>query len=146
MKNILLLDRKYIFNSLWIAILLCGVLLAGYSCQCGLGVTFDSKAYIQIADDFINNGFLDGFNSYYLTAKPPLFPFVLMLFRWLDYKILYIVLYILILIASYKLITRIIQSGSLRLIAWVLISVSTPLLLIHNYLWSEPLFIVFLLF
>ena len=145
MKIIFPKNSKFLYSLVWWIVLIFGLALLILSFQCGIGITNDSKFYLEIASDFRKMGLIQGLESHYLIAKPPLFPLFLCTMSWMNYSLLYIILFLVNALLAYLLIKETIINPNLRLIAWLLIVVSLPNYLMHNFLLSEPLYMVFFL-
>ncbi len=124
---------KYIFFQL----LSTGLLI--YSIWCGLGLTYDSRAYIEISNDIIKHGWEGLENSPFLKAKPPLFPLVISLFSpegmiWVN--VFCFTLYL-------GLLARVVlmESGGKNdgILLFLFICMATPLYEFHGFLWTEPI-------
>jgi len=108
----------------------------------GLGYTFDSHLYVEIAQEIGSSNFfsVEGFN-----VKPPVLPLIISIVGeksmiWVNF-ICYLIIQYFGVFWSYK-----IKDNSLRYTFLVVLIFSTPHLLINSFLWTEPVFLTFMLF
>ncbi len=111
------------------------IVIANY---CGVGLTYDSNLYLEIASQLNSKGVLevDGF-----LIKPPIYPMILSV---IGYKGV-IWLNIICLIGSlwmYFKMSGFISEEILKVIYILLISFSTSLIMVHGFVWTEPVFIL----
>lgn len=109
--------------------------------QYGLGFTFDSFLYIDIAEEINTKGFWknEGFNF-----RPPAFPLLIWLLGveniiWANLSCLWVSLILIFQLGKE------ISSLTLRYFFYALIILATPLYLTHSFLWTEPFFTAVLL-
>ncbi len=112
-----------------------------WSNRCGLGQTYDSGIYIDIASQIDEKGLLQAEG---LLVKPPLFSLIIFIVGienliWVNY-LLFMGSILLLISWSQK-----IQVTAIRIAYVVLIVFSTPYYLVHGFVWTEPLFIFLLL-
>ena len=129
-------------NSLSLAVMvLTSITLFTVANYCGVGFTYDSYRYIDIAEQINKVGLLQaqGFN-----VKPPLYP---LLIYWLGVKSIPIINIFCLTITccvhhsfGYAVKTRL-----FRLLFWAISVFATPLYLVHSFAWTEPPFISTLL-
>lgn len=147
-KKVNKLQKKSILlESFYYALPLLALGLHQYACACGISLTFDSFQYLNAAEDFAQHRAITMSDGSPFVAYPPFFPWVLSWFgenrlAWMPFfqgfllvSNLSIWLY---LGACY------ISSVFLRFIFGLSICLSAPFLLIHSFLWSEPLFVCLL--
>ena len=117
-----------------------------YSAKCGLGITYDSQNYLAAAESLAKGGALETqFGEPYM-AQPPLFPVLLYVLK-LDQQgrfFFNLVCLACSLMLFWQIIGMVITSFPLRLVAFGCMGLSTQLLLLHNFVWSEPLFLTLL--
>lgn len=117
-----------------------------YSAKCGLGITYDSSNYLAAAESLAKTGTLETqFGEPYM-AQPPLFPVLLYVLKLDQQGIFFFNLACLAcsLMLIWQIIGLVIASFPMRLVAFGCIGLSTQLLLLHNFVWSEPLFLTLL--
>lgn len=121
-----------------------GFLSLAYGLMPCIGLTYDSYLHLETAEKLSKLGFYQsGFE-----AKPPLYSLILKLF---DNQLWMVMAFNLICwIGSVRLIDKIFQdlfheSINLTLIGASWIAFSTPLHLVHNFAWAEPLFLMLVL-
>ncbi|WKV10470.1 hypothetical protein [Marivirga harenae] len=107
----------------------------------GLGYTFDSRMYVEIANEVNSVGFfqIQGFN-----VKPPVLPFLIAVLGesnmvWLNF-LCFIVIQAFGVYWSHQ-----IKHAYLRYTFLTIVIFATPHLLISSFLWTEPLFLTILL-
>jgi hypothetical protein len=119
-----------------------------YSTPYGVGYTPDSVSYSSSADILRNDNSLQRINSKGiiedLSHFPPVFPAFLSLFteHQQSVQILNAVLYASTSFVFFLIIYYQTQNPILSLVGQALISISSKVLLIHTYLWSEPFFLL----
>ena len=112
--------------------------------SCGLGLTFDSYLYLEGAEWF--NGAIEGTmtRQAVFQSKPPLFPLFI---SWFSFDILPYV-YTVLLLANLFIVAKIISASSSsffwQAMAFLAIAMFAPLIMVHVYLWSEPVFLLLL--
>jgi len=110
----------------------------------GIGLSFDFNLLLQGAEHIKENGLNRLFEAGAFRAKPPLFPIFLYL---LDNNLLLIawsnfLFYACSLCLSFYMVDQLIIAFSYRILLKSTIAFSTPLLLIHEFLLPEPIFMV----
>jgi hypothetical protein len=115
--------------------------------QEGLHQTYDSRMYLAGAEFLQKNGLQDLFSSPTFQAKPLLFPLILavlhknqvviMALQWLSG--------IGSLIILFYLINQVVELHWLKVWSKSIYTISTPLLMVYVFLWTEPVFIFWLL-
>lgn len=131
----------------FILLLMTALLLQQYATFCQLGLTYDSQDYLHAAQSFREIGVLYNANQSLYVERPPLFPLSLALLgeqaeiymRYINTLCLGILLVIL-----YELGKLCISNVSFRLLFILTQIWGIPLLFVHSFLWSEPLFMLFL--
>jgi hypothetical protein len=117
-----------------------------FSTQNGIKLTDDSHYYLFAAKTFAEKGEMLKPDGSLFCEWPPLFPFILSVFKGNLSAILG--LNILSSCLSFGLIfyisCRLLSTFSARSLWGVFLSVSVSWLLVHVFLWSEPLFMLFL--
>jgi hypothetical protein len=111
-----------------------------------LGFTYDSYDYLAAATSFREDlNFLNADNSPYFIHAP-FFPL------WMSFlgndpvfavRIIHIVLFIISMLIIDKLLHETISIHALRVTAFLLISMAVGLHMVHNFIWTEPTFLVF---
>ncbi len=125
------------YNYILIPILSFG--LFTYSIWCGLGYTFDSTIYEEIALSFANED-LSGFYNPWLGNKPPLTSIVIFAVG-IEYMLFFNLLCFLVVIGiSYKLCINHLKDPFIKGIAILITTFGLPVYMANNFLWSEPLF------
>lgn len=116
------------------------------STHCGLGLTSDSYLYIEGAEYF--KGSLEGSmtDQPVFQAKPPLFSLFLSALPMLVLPFVYSILLVINLLILARVVFVVLSSGTWRTLAFIAVASFTPLVMVHVYLWTEPLFLVFLYF
>ncbi len=107
---------------------------------CGIGYTYDSNLYVEIAAQISDSGFnADGFN-----IKPPIYP---LLIYWFGKDGIFIINLVCLLISVSVLFYfgLDIKTKVLRFLFWGILVFSTPLYYVHSFAWTEPPFISVLL-
>ncbi|MFY0601144.1 MAG: hypothetical protein JXR03_15815 [Cyclobacteriaceae bacterium] len=107
----------------------------------GLGLTYDSNLYIEIANQITAFGIL---NADGLNIKPPIFPMIISwvgvgFLPFLNYLALELNLLLVYLIGK-KLNVNWIRLSFLSLMAFF-----TPIYLVHSFIWTEPYFTILIL-
>jgi hypothetical protein len=122
-------------------------LLQQYATYCHIGITFDSPYYTAAAQSFAKKFVFLNPNGSEYTNWTPLFPILLSFFSqnvelWAKYIHLFsgigTVVFLLL------IVEQLIDNQILKLIFTTTIVFSTPLLLIHSFLWSESIFVFIL--
>jgi len=111
---------------------------------CGLGQTPDSRHYIATAQHLAQKGEFTSFDGQPYTLWPPLFPLVLSLapqHALALAKILHLSCLVATLLIWWKVGEGFFQETKWRLFFLFTLASSTPLLMVHVFVWSEPLFI-----
>lgn len=122
-------------------------LLLIYSTQ-QINLTYDSKEYINAAQSLKSSGELLTRDGQSFSNWAPLFPLILSTFGG-DlgiYKYFNLLIFLLLELGMILLILNLIQDKLLQIICSIWLAFSTPILMQFNFLWSEPLFITFLIF
>lgn len=137
------IDNKYT----WIIPFLVGILACCtlvYAVWCGLGLTYDSHNYLSAARAIGEGRPMETQLGAKYVAQPPLFPAILSLWNGNLFfsKVFNIACYAVTLILTWKLIDVALDSIGYKVLACFYIFLSTPLLLVHSFLWSEPLFLL----
>ncbi len=117
------------------------------ACSCGIHLTFDSWQYLSAARCLINGEALKMADGSPFIAYPSLFPLVLSLFGKNPLEIMptfLATLYLFNLMLWIYLGQHYIKSQAVYFFLCLSLCLSTPLLLVHSFLWSEALFISFL--
>lgn len=140
-KTILTEIKKAEWPILGLILVICTALFFSAN-QCGLGYTFDTFLYFDIAerissDDFWQN---EGFNF-----KPPAYPILIKIIGqenliWANLGCFYFSAFITF------LFSKEIRSSILRYFYLAIFVLATPIYLIHSFAWTEPLFMSLLLF
>jgi hypothetical protein len=137
------IDNKYtwIIPSLVGALGVCTLI---YAVWCGLGLTYDSYNYLSATRAIAEGRPMETQLGAKYVAQPPLFPAILSLWNGNLFfsKVFSIACYAVTLILSWKLIDIVLDSFSYKVVAYFYIFLSTPLLLVHSFLWSEPFFLL----
>ncbi len=109
--------------------------------QNGFGLTADAKAYLYAAESFGKQGEFLTPQGYY-THWTPLFPFLL---SFVPVKVLFGITLLLNLCLLYLLVYQVIQRCFWQTIAYLHAALSTIFVMVHFFVWSEALFLAFLL-
>jgi hypothetical protein len=109
--------------------------------QNGFGLTTDAKAYLYAAESFRKQGELLTPQGYY-TNWTPLFPFLL---SFMPVKVLFGATLLLNLFLLYWLVHQTIINRFWQTICYLHTSLSVVLVMVHFFVWSEALFLTFLL-
>jgi hypothetical protein len=115
-----------------------------YANACGLYLTHDSEFYLQAAHRMRQEGRLQLFYSPLFSHWPPLYPFMLSFFT--DLPTAYLIVHVGCLLLSYwlwiEIGSMVLHQRVFRILFGLLLSLSTPWLLVGHFLWSEALFIL----
>ena len=125
----------------------CSFILLTYSTS-QINLTYDSREYLHAADSFQSEGKLLTTSGESFTNWAPLFPLILSTFEG-DvevYRYFNLLCYLSLCWGMIWLIRYFIQDKRLQTICATWLAFSTPILMQFNFLWSEPLFITFLVF
>jgi len=119
-----------------------------YSVWCGLGLTFDSYNYLSAARAIAEGRPMVTQLGVKYVAQPPLFPAVLSLWNGnlLATKVFNIILLAGTLCLIWKLIHFGLHGIGYKIFACFSVFLSTPLILVHSFLWSEALFLFLIQF
>ena len=124
--------------------LLSGLLAIYLANQYGVGITGDSLYYLRISRDFQLNGLLTILDSPAAGPKPPLYPIVLSLFN--DNAL---VLNLLGFTVTYLLSAWWagcwLKNAFYYIVFCGLMGLGTPVILVHVFVWTEPLFMPLML-
>lgn len=131
--------KKFNFGALPIAAL--SVVVWIWLTQNGFGLTADAKAYLYAAESFRKQGEFLTPQGYY-TNWTPLFPFLL---SFVPVKVLFGMTLLLNLCLLYLLVYQAIQSRFWQTISYLHAALSTIFVMVHFFVWSEALFLTFLL-
>jgi hypothetical protein len=132
-------SRKYYRIGLLISWLIV-ICIYSFANQCGLGFTYDSEFYLEIAKQIGEVGFsAEGFQT-----KPPLYPLLIHVVGisgiwWTNLFFLLVSISVLYVFGSE------IKNQVLRVGFRFLMATSFPLYWVHSFAWTEPLFICLLL-
>lgn len=139
----MVLCHKSFFEILLVVV---SMLFLIFSLWNNIGVTFDSRLYLAGSVYIGNSGFTDIFSQAAFRAKPPLFSTVLFLLGndFLAVTVLNIICFAGILILSFRLVDKIIENKFYNRIAKFQVAFSPSFFLVHNFIWTEPLFILLL--
>lgn len=133
-------SMKYL--SIVLIILLSGSFLYWLSVHCGINQTYDSAAYIRLAE----TGRITSASS--SNPWPPLFGFVLFTLHFklhMSFAVIQFVFMVTNFLLLWTIGTRAIPDAMTRLI-WLAASfLAVSFLMVHVFLWSEPLFMVIFL-
>lgn len=130
---------KFNFWALPIAVLSVAIWI--WLTQNGFGLTVDAKAYLYAAESFRKQGEFLTPQGYY-TNWTPLFPFLL---SFIPVKVLFGITLLLNLCLLYLLVHQVIQSRLWQTISYLHAALSTIFVMVHFFVWSEALFLTFLL-
>lgn len=110
----------------------------------GLTHTYDSQLYLAGSKHIEQYGFGNLFSSGTFRAKPPLYPLVLYILGNNEFlvSISHVTFYALSLLVVFVSINQLIFSQAYRLFAKIIIGMSTPLLMIQDFLLPESLFML----
>ena len=107
----------------------------------GLGYTYDSHLYVDIAEEISSLGI---WLSEGLKIKPPLYPLLIVLVG--EANLVYTNLILLLISALVLfLLGEKLHNPELKIAYWLSLVMSTPMILVHSFFWTEPLFITVLL-
>lgn len=124
-------------NYIHFALLLPAIGLVIYMNWCGLGLTNDSLAFISIAENFLKHGFFN-YNHEMLQYKPPAFPYIIALIGKSNMFIFNLVCYVSYCFLLFQLVKRELTDAS-AIGVYVLLLISTPIFMVHHFLWTEPI-------
>lgn len=132
------------FLNLYLVILLFSAFFL-FSVKCDIGTTYDSGEYEAAAASFHSSGKLVGSKGAPYTDWPPLYPITLSVFGNYIHGFA-VVVNLLCLLFSIILWIGMAQNYLKEYLIFygILLSLSTPLLLISSFLWSESLFLLLL--
>jgi len=120
--------------------ILLAIILQFNATSCGLGWTYDSSLYMQMSNQLMQNGILI-MNNDSFSVKAPLFPLILSLYGTY-FHLFYTVIFACSLILGSILIAEWVQTAWLRFIGIASFIFSTPLLMIHSYMWADSLMVL----
>lgn len=135
-------------KNIWISLCLLTVFITHrYTQSCGVGKTYDSENYVWASNTYAERGILENKDGALFLQQPPLFPLILSLAKphqitfssWLNTCCLLGTIYIWLVLAGKVLTNNI--SWSLYALC---LTFATPLYLVHQFLWSEPIFLLLL--
>ncbi len=113
-----------------------------------MNFTADSRQYLNIAEQIYQNGFTSVWKNEKLVYWPPLFPVVLSIshnFGGVVFiKYLHFFLGVSLIVLWGKLSFKVVRQYNQRYIFMVLLALSTHLLMVSVFIWSELLFMVLL--
>ena len=121
--------------------------LLSYSLWCGIGLTFDSMNYLASARSFDATFQLINANGKPNTFQAPLFAIFLSLFdnHVMDFiRIINIAFFLVTMIIVFNILKTLVKDVLLTSIAIAMISLAVGSQMIYNFVWSEPLFLLFL--
>lgn len=137
-------NKPQSISSIKISIYFIAIIFLAYGIMPCIGSTFDSLLYLETSDQLFEFGlFQRGFR-----AKPPLYPFVLNLLQNNLYAVSIFNLAcwtVSIILIEKSLNCFSSQTKTLTVLQTFWIAFSTPLHLVHNFIWTEPLFYVLVL-
>lgn len=110
-----------------------------YSIWCGLGYTFDSVIYEEIADSFQKN-WASGISNPWLANKPPLTSIVILIVGIDQMVYFQLACFAIVIWISYKLCLNHIDNKVLKGLAILVTTSGLPVFMANSFLWSEPLF------
>tara|TARA_Y100001972_G_C7660003_1_gene332755 strand:+ start:1555 stop:2808 length:1254 start_codon:yes stop_codon:yes gene_type:complete len=125
----------------------CSFILLTYSTS-QINLTYDSREYLQAAESFQSEGKLLTTSGESFTNWAPLFPLILSTFGGdLEvYRYFNLLCYLSLCWGMMLLIRHFIQNKRMQIMCAIWLALATPILMQFNFLWSEPLFITFLVF
>jgi hypothetical protein len=123
-----------------------GVVILAMCLWDGIGITFDSHLYLLGSSYLAEHGFSGIFTVPSFQAKPPLLS---MLYAFLQNNLSLLKLANLLFLAgtllvNFRLVNILISDSFFRRFTKALLSIATPFMLVHSFLWSEPFFIFIL--
>ncbi len=126
-------------------------LVVFYANYKGLGLTYDSQNYLHASKTYTKKGIFLNKNNTPYTQQPPIFPIILQFFPKKNASIfatfqafcLSFTVFIWLLMAKVFLDTKIFFGIYFHLFGLSL-CFATPLYLVHHFVWSEPIFLLFL--
>jgi hypothetical protein len=133
-------------KNLWTAIILLAVFgMHRYAQQCGVGKTYDSENYVWASNTYTERGVLENRDGVPFLQQPPLFPVVLSFAKpyqvawssWLNTACLVGTVWLWLLLAGKVWGNTIVWYFYGGFLAFAM-----PLYLVHQFLWSEPLFLL----
>ena len=115
-----------------------------YSQSCGIGKTYDSENYVWASNTYTEKGILANKDSTLFLQQPPLFPLILALSKpyqilfasWLNTFCLLGTVCIWLILAG-----KLLKDKILWAVYAICLACATPLYLVHQFLWSEPIFL-----
>ncbi|MCS6822020.1 MAG: hypothetical protein NZ551_09130 [Microscillaceae bacterium] len=127
-----------------LVVLLCIIALHRYSQTCGIGLTYDSLNYLHASQTWLTKERLLNQDGTLFLQQPPLFPIILSFFSpyqqvissWANTFCLVITVFFWFWIGK----SYIYDIKWLSLYLWLLVW-ATPLFLVHQFLWSEPIYL-----
>ncbi|MFT7033427.1 MAG: hypothetical protein ACJA2S_001935 [Cyclobacteriaceae bacterium] len=132
----------YRFEKSDYALTLLSAVILGLCLWDGPLITFDSNLYLKGSQHLNQFGFNELFSSGAFRAKPPFYPVLLSLIgnnitiaTWTN-----LLFHILSLGLSFFLINELVQEKTLRLVTKGLVALGVPVILIHNFLLPESIF------
>ena len=123
-----------------LVIWLISLALLAYGIFPKIGLTYDSHSYLKLADGLIPNGF----QQQSFGTKPPLMPIIYLLLgaNVLAIAIFNLTCWIVSSFITFRIIDHLIDDKWTKRVVWAFACFSTPVILVHNFAWTEPLYLV----
>jgi hypothetical protein len=115
-----------------------------YTQSCGISLTYDSENYIVASNSWASKGVFENKDGSLFLQQPPLYPFILAVFA--PYQLVvasYLNTCFLLLTVGLWLywVDKFVHHAYYQIMCSLLLILATPLYLVHQFLWSEPLFL-----
>jgi hypothetical protein len=123
-----------------------GVLI--YSTWCGLGLTYDSYDYLSAARSLADHGSLLNADGSLYCIHAPFFPILISIIigkSLFPLKIFQVIIFMGSLFMIDKIIESLVVNSLLKMMAFLAISLSVGIHMAHNFIWTEPFFILIFL-
>lgn len=137
-------QKKYRFDYQEIFLLTAIIVVSAFffiANKCGVGFTYDSRLYVDIAEEIKQQGI---FGTKGFLVKPPVYPILIRLFG----KSSIVIMNYIFMMASFICLwyySKLIRNNKLKFAFVLFLIFSTPIYLVHSFAWTEPPFIFCLL-
>lgn len=111
-----------------------------YSIFPEIGLTYDSDLYLKLA----RNLSTQGFDQQSFGSKPPLYPILLWMLQGdpLVISLFNLTCWIASMILTFKIFAPRIKDEFLKIAFSTVLIFATPIMMVHNFVWTEPFFIL----
>ncbi|MEQ9231086.1 MAG: hypothetical protein RIF46_10420, partial [Cyclobacteriaceae bacterium] len=108
-----------------------------------IGLTYDSHLYLRLSENLLEEGFAQ--SSF--GSKPPLYPILLWVLQnnLILISIFNVACWTVSMVLVHKLLIRKIENDFYQISFAAIVLFSTPVFMVHNFAWTESVFLVFVL-